>query len=386
MLIRRNFGSFSNDINDDSYNDKTGIYRLKRTIYVFIPKESYITNSFTYGKIVIINDVVYKTDTSLSNPISFSDSHTVRRAIYFGTFMTPQPGNIRHPFARCEINCGTTSERIVMNDNETVTITPSLWNKKVLQARANDDDDTNYWGLTQILEPESVVLLPKYYTDLDMQNRNGDFYSLNAEINTTYNLSELIDNNTTIVYMDINKYDTMRLSFHGYNAPRLENTCKSSIDVGTQLKSSFASFVGNGTTFIYDSDARGMDKDGVMYRGGSVAFGKDYTKKYLAENLGSALELFSSTCKDISAKYGHIRAMYNPAAIGDKFKVNFKDYKKTPIVTPSEITDSGSVVKSESNTNPISGIDNEFTNNIYISELLDNFYDENINCFNMEVN
>ncbi len=386
MLIKRNFGSFSNDINESHYNEKTGIYRLKRTIYIFIPKESYNLRNFTYGKIVIKNDVVYKSDTALYMSISFPDSHTIRSAIYFGTFATPEPGNIRHPFAKCDINCATTSERIVMKDNETVSISPSIWNKKTLCARADDFDDSQYWNLNEMLEPESIILTPQYYTDLDMQNRNEDYYSINSELDFSYKLSDLIDNNTTIIYMDINKYDTMRISFHGYNSPYLENTCKDSIDVGTQLKSSFASFVGSGTTFIYDSDAKGMNQDGVMYHGGSVAFGKDYTKQYLAENLGGALELFSSTCKDIASKYGHIRAMYNPAAIGDKFKINFKDYKTSPIITPSEIADNGCVVKgSESNTNPISGIDNEFTNDIYVNEILSNFQDANIDSFNMEV-
>ena len=392
MLIR-NFGSFEAGVSDKTSLMNSGIYGVKRTIYIFVSRPQYEAKTYYTGKIVIKNDVHYDAEKALSHSIQLPHSRVIRSAIYFGTFTTPQLGNIRHPEAFAVLNNATTEERVSMDnesdDGRTLTLSPNIWCNYSNLSKSNACDPLLNYDNDSIINPsgyDMYTISPEYYTDYDMYLRYGDYFNmLDDPYSNRVKLLDLLDCNTKVIFMDINKYDTIRLS-EFRQLPTTESICKNSFDFSDNLKSAFNTFVGQGTTFIYDSDAKGKNLDGVNFRGGSVPFGNAYHKRYLGENLSGALELFSYACKDIEKSHGHIRVLYSPMSVGDKFQIRFKDYKSSPIITPSEIKNNGEVNhNAESNTNPISTIDNGYTTESYIKDSLQQIYSDEQLYFNKEI-
>jgi hypothetical protein len=165
----------------------------------------------------------------------------------------------------------------------------------------------------------------------------------------------------------------------------MENNCERGFEFSNSLKSSFNSFIGNNTTFIYDSDALGYGKSGFNVRGGNIAFGKYYTKDYLSNNLKGTLSRFEQECKDIEQIAGHVRILYNPSIIGDKFKITFKDHKVSPITVPSQIENNGLIKTNASNTAPLSAIDNGYAVDSMMRDILSLEYQAQQESFQEEM-
>ena len=217
-----------------------------------------------------------------------------------------------------------------------------------------------------------------------MYTKTGESEDLRYTDEYKVPMNKLFDGHTSVVYMNVLKYDTIRLDSCKL-LPKVESVCEKSFDFSNGLKSAFNSFIGQGTTFIYDSDARGLNQPGANVRGGIIPFGKQYTPKYLADNLNNAVDLFKSECKDIEERVGHIKVHYSPSSTNDNFKITFKDYNKSPIIVPKQINNDGTVNISLSNTNPVSSIDNGYTTDSYMKDILNTSWQNEQESFQKEM-
>jgi len=382
MLIR-NFGKV--DVNDTKPFNSLGLMGVKRNIYVFVTRAEYDMKNFTHCKICIDNNVVYDGNHNLSQPVRIPGSHIIRNATYFGDLYTYEPGNIRSESAFFVLDNVTTTEKLVIPNSgefgETVSFSPSIWSKRFYQMEECDYAD--FMGISGCGN-EIISISPEYYTDFDMNARTGDFTDLMYDTVNKIPMKKLIDSNTTIIFMDILKYDTIRLN-EMHQIVKMENNCERGFEFSNSLKSSFNSFIGNNTTFIYDSDALGYGKSGFNVRGGNIAFGKYYTKDYLSNNLKGTLNRFEQECKDIEQIAGHVRILYNPSIIGDKFKITFKDHKVSPITVPSQIENNGLIKTNISNTAPLSAIDNGYAIDSMMRDILSLEYQAQQESFQEEM-
>ena len=377
MLIK-NFGRY--DVEDKEDDNTLGIIGRKRNIYIFVTDEEYKMNSWTHAKACIENTVVFDGSHNYSQPLTLSGSRIVRSAVYFGDIITCVPGNIHDPNSLFVIDNVTTSEKTVTASGEIISFTPSTWSRKL--SGIDDSVMADYMGIFN--SSEVITLSPEYYTDFHMNALTGEFVDLRYMNNYKVQMSKLFDPHTSIVYMNILKYDTVRLDVFR-QLPKVEAVCKDSFDFSNGLKSAFNSFIGQGTTFLYDSDALGYGKSGANVKGGVIPFGKQYTPKYLADNLNGAIDLFKMECRDIEERVGHVKVLYNPSAISDKWKITFKDYVKSPIITPSQMDNSGVVKETQTNSNPISSIDNGYSTDSFVKDTYQSLWDNEQDNFQKEM-
>lgn len=380
MLIK-NFGRY--DVKEGLDDQVLGIIGRKRNIYIFVSDEEYKMCNWTHAKACIENTVVYDGSHNYSQPLRFDNSKIIRTAVYFGDIVTTIPGNIHDQCAMFVIDNVTSIEKTVLPTGEIVSMTPSVWSKRMYQM--DDADLADYIGMSGF-NSETITLSPEFYTDYQMNASTGDYVDLKYDNLDAYKvpMGKLFDPHTSVIYMNVLKYDTIRLDAFK-QLPRVESVCKTSFDFSNGLKSAFNSFVGQGTTFIYDSDALGYGKSGANVKGGVIPFGKQYTPKYLADNLNGTIDLFKLECKDIESRVGHVKVLYNPSAISDKWKIIFKDYKKSPIIAPSQVENDGCVSETQTNSNPISSIDNGYTNDSYMKDTLNLQYQNSQDLFQQEM-
>lgn len=351
-MIIRDFSNRIGDMGEDSDKRAVGIIDARRTMYVFVDKVSYETKSFKTAKAAIINECVYDNKFDFVHYIKRDNAYIIRKGLYFGTIVCGVPGDIQSENSFFTIDSAISSEKNVQPGNEVISFGTNLFSTRMRQL---DNKDLLYLDI----EYEVNSIPPQYYNEYSMMKDLGDWTDLNSDpysckVETKY----LIDNSTTFQFMDIEKYDTMRLELSG-SIINVESKYSKSIAVPTNLGSAFNSYEGKGSIFIYDSDAFGFGHEGVNVRGGYVPQGKFYDKPWVAQNLATALESFRMNCKDIEEEYGHVRVLYNPDDLGNKFKFRFKDYKQSPLVPLHKITNSGMVDETKSN-NVSSGIDSGY--------------------------
>ena len=325
MLIRDfSLSNIAGDMGEDSEKRKYGIYKCSRTIFVFTTQEEYKTKNFVKAKACIINECAYNSALDISHPIKINDGIILRKAVYFGDIIIPDViGNIQSPEAFFSLDNVITNERAsTLYNGEVNSFGPSTFS-----TRMNGIDIYDKMMLPNFMTGDSIPLPPNFYTEYEMTLKEGEFVSLEEDmfLNKT-NMRKLIDNSTTIQFMDIIKYDTMRLEYFG----QLEKVESSERGMDSIIKpcclgTAFNQFMGTGASFIYDSDAFGMGKEGVNVKGGKVSLKDFVSAPWLQNHISSALNIFSMDCKDFEKEYGHIRVYYNPSSLGDKYKIKFKE-------------------------------------------------------------
>lgn len=368
MLIKK----FSEYSDEDSGKLERGIFTSKRSIQLFVPKMQYDTKSYTHCKMVIINESALDSTKDFVSAIRIPNSVLIRKAVYFGSLITDIPGNFQSPNAFFTLDNGTTTIKSVIPNGNTISYTPNTYSTKLRGAEDLDLTLLDTYG-------EVKTIPPKYYSEYDMYKDLGDWYEIgDYYYDMKTKISDLIDNFTTIQFNDISKYDTMRLELLG-KIVNVENTFRKSIEVPCALGSAFTSYVGKGTIFIYDSDAFGLNKDGVNAKGGIIPLGEYYNKPWLADNLKNSLDMFRYNCKDIESEYGHVRVLFNPDAIGNKYKIRFKDYKTSPITPLGSISENGSVDLSKDKS--VSGIDNGYSTDRSVEDSINMVKEDNYLSF-----
>jgi len=380
-MLLRNFGRY--DVKEGLDDNTLGIIGRKRNIYIFVTDLEYKQCSWTHAKACIENIVVFDGKHNYSQSLTFPGSKIIRTAVYFGDIYTTIPGNIHEQYAMFVTDNVTSIEKTVLASGEIISLTPSTWSKRLNQM--DEADLTDYIGMSGY-NSEVITLSPEFYTDFQMNIETGDWVDMKYDNLDAYKvpMHKLLDPHTSVIYMNVVKYDTVRLDVFR-QLPRVESICDKSFEFSNGLKSAFNSFIGQGTTFIYDSDALGYGKSGANVKGGIIPFGKQYTPKYLADNLNGAVDLFKLECKDIEDRVGHVKVLYNPSAISDKWKITFKDYVKSPIIAPSQIQNDGAIKETQTNSNPITSIDNGYTNDSYMKEVLNMQYQNAQDTFQQEM-
>ena len=353
MLIR-NFSINSNygDMGEESNRRECGLYDARRTMYVFVTNTEYEMKTFKIVKTAIINECVFDSKVDFSHPVNLDNSYIVRKAVYFGNIVCAMPGDIQSHGSIFTLDNVISSEKSVSPGVDVLSHGSGIYSTKFNNINPEDK--------CLLCEYEVRSIPPKYYNEYMMYKDLGDWSDLYSDSNGLKTpVSELIDNSTTIQFMDIDKYDTMRLQLTG-GIINAESRYNNSIHIPTSLGSAFTSYEGRGAIFIYDSDAFGIGKNGVNVKGGYIPQGKFFDKPWIADNLAKTLDYFTMNCKDVEDTFGHIRVLYNPDALGNKYKIRFKDYKESPIMPLSKISDNGinTLNKSDFTT---SGIDSGYT-------------------------
>lgn len=336
MLIR-NFSATcgDGDMGEEANRRALGIYDARRTIYVFVDKLSYEAKNYKFAKAAIINECAYDSEKYMTG-LRRSGAHIVRKAVYFGTIVCGMPGNIQSPGSFFTLDNSITSEKDVILGKDVISHGSAVFSSR-LQNMDNDE------RLCVEIPKDIWTLPPQYYTEMMMCKDTGDFYDLNTEtFACKVPIDELIDHSTTYQFMDIDKYDTMRLELAG-SMVKAESKFDKSIQVPQSVGTAFNGFEGRGSIFIYDSDAFGFGKDGVNVKGGYFPQGKFYDKGWVANNLANTLDFFRMECKDVEEMYGHVRVLYNPDALGNKFKIRFKDYNVSPITPLGKVDNNGDI-------------------------------------------
>jgi hypothetical protein len=176
---------------------------------------------------------------------------------------------------------------------------------------------------------DTTVLPPLYYTEKHQYSRVNDIFCMGGSTIEIYGGNELVDNQTTITFTDINFWDSMKLRLLGL-MKYAERNSNDMCNIANLLYHDFSRFAGEDTLFIYDSDAYGINKPGSNIIGGEVPFKLYYAPSYLPNNVNTALTLFEQTCHDIESNHGHVRVMCYPGKIGNKMRIKFKDYASFP--------------------------------------------------------
>ena len=352
-MIIRDFSLKIGDIGEESDRRAIGILNAKRTIYVFVDKVSYEAKSFKTAKAAIINECVYDNKFDFTHYIKRDNAYIIRKGLYFGTIICGVPGDIQSEGSFFSLDSAISSEKNVQQGNDEVI----SYGSNIFSTRMHNLDNNDMLCLDVEYEVNSIP--PQYYNEYMMFKDLGDWTDLASDpYSCKVDTKILIDHSTTFQFMDAEKYDTMRLELRG-SIINIESVYHNSISIPTNIGSAFNSYEGKGTIFVYDSDAFGIGKDGVNFRGGYIPQGKFYNKSWVARNLGDALEMFRSNCKDIEEEYGHIRVLYNPDDLGNKFKFKFKDYKTSPLVPLGKVLNNGFVDETKSD-NVTSGIDSGY--------------------------
>lgn len=352
-MIIRDFGEAGNSFGCDSDKKKFGIIDCHRKIYIFVTQDEYKNKNFIKCPMAILNECVSKSSYTFSHVICHDTGIDLRRSVYFGTIYTNFPGNIQSPEAFFALdNFRSTEKTILPEEIESHgTLDYSIRFRDI-------DNDTILLMANNLTEVNALP--PQYYTEHEMYGDLGDFADMKYEnIGWKTNMTDLIDNYTVIQFMDIMKFDSMRLELYGKlvdASSKYSDSFSAPMNIGGGLND----YYGKDAVFIYDSDGKGMNKCGVNVKGGRIPYGKMINKRLLANNLENTLERFTLDCQDYEKEYGHIRVLYSPNDLGGKYKIRFKDYIKSPIKPIAAINNFGIMDETKEDSNIASSLDNKF--------------------------
>jgi hypothetical protein len=318
MLIR----SFAPNIEleRNEYAD-CGILEYKRHIYVFVDPNEYDNNTVKKAMCAILNQSVYKGNkegTIVRIPVD--NSVLIKTSLYFCNMRYEIPGNIKS--SQIDVTSAYSKESQTMfESNQVVDYFAGHY------SHVFDSDPEIYNEIENNFE--TTVLPPNYYNEMQQYKATSDLFTLGGSYIDFYTWNDIVDKKTIVEFVDVNLWDTMRLFFLGA-LWRLEDEAHGTFDLADLIHSSFVNYIGNDSYFIYDSDARGINKPGVNVVEGRVPLAKWYVPQHISNNVDTALSLFESGCHDLENKFGHIRVNCYTDKIGDKIKIKFKDYNTRP--------------------------------------------------------
>jgi hypothetical protein len=256
---------------------------------------------------------------------SCDNSVLIRVSAYFCTATFEELSNMQTGYFT--IDSAISREVQSLFDNgETVGFLPGQYSTTLDRLEAADPE--SYRNIVNIMDTQ--VIPPNYYNEKHQFTKVHDIYCISGQVQTMYTSQELIDSHTTFEFMDIATWDTMRLSLTQSIAD-MEHGNQKLFDVSAAFHGAFTRYIAEGSYFVYDSDAKGVNMPGVNCVGGVIPMGKYYTPKFRSENITSSLLLFEASCHDLEQQYGHVRVNCYPGRIGEKLKIRFKDYTVPPI-------------------------------------------------------
>lgn len=320
-MILRQFNDFDDDDEDFVSLKEYGILENRRTIFVFVDRNAYNARLVRNAKLVILNECAYMGDKmgNLVRPF-IPHSVLVKAAVYFGNAIFEVPNELKSSYIT--IQSGFTKEKQSLfgtPDNRTLVYQPGYYSSSLFETAESIRESI-------VDSLETATLPPNYYTERHMFRLTGDYNHIHSsEFFSQLSGSQLLDNSTRVTYMDVNLWDTMRTDILG-KLSSSDSRYNETFSLSQSVINGLSTFVGEGSIFIYDSDARGFGLSGSNIKGGKIPLGKYYHGKYIIDNLDSARTLFEAGCHDLEAQYGHVRVMAAPGSIGNKIKIIFKDY------------------------------------------------------------
>ena len=329
-MIIKNFNSA--ETSSDPLRYGCDIVKHNRLIILFVDDSEYANGMATLGRAAIINRCVYLSN-SKHNWIHYKhdNAHIVRTAVYFCDAEFEVPNDIKS--VTFTVNQSSTTEKEML-DPMTVGDLTTLQHRKALYSPAigNAIHDPSNPDLSNTImdwiatESESMIIPPEYYTEGHMYAKTSDYFGIHCyDYCYTVHASDLYDETTKVIIMNINFWATMKteiLSKLMTNDLSLQNT----FTISDELNSSFENLVGENGIFIYDSNALGLGEAKATIKGGSVPLKEFYHNQFLQSNIKAAFQTFFRRCKDIENKFGNIRVMCYPSIVGTKFKAYFRDY------------------------------------------------------------
>jgi hypothetical protein len=322
MLIRT-FDS-AKSLEDNKLKD-CGIIKYKRDICILVNPEEYENNTTRRGKAVIINQSVSKgnKEGNLVH-VAVDNSLLVRCSVYFCDVLFEVANNIG--LSQFTVENGYSKEyQSLFDSNVTATYLPGNYSN--ILSRIEDYNPELYSDI--ITNVDTAVIPPIFYNEVQQYKLTQDIFCMGGTVSEVYSGRDLIDNNTKISFLNINFWDTVRFKVLGIMSSVEENSSET-FNVANLLYHDFSHFVGEGATFIYDSDGKGQGIGGMNIVGGDIPLKQYFTKSFIPNNVDSALILFEHTCHDIEKSYGSVKIQCRPSKIGNKIKIRLKDYKSFP--------------------------------------------------------
>jgi len=359
MLIRR---SFRKDIETTDY-EVTGLIKARRTLFLFVDKESLNAGTVMKAKCAIVNECVYDSKKSYTHSLVVPGSHFIRNAVYFGDVTANVIGNITHGENIFTLDNCVAKEKQIVPHGDTISYDPNYYSVKMASYNICDIEMS---GIANSYE--NLNIPPQFYNEYHMCLMTGDYVDLLTEpFGSKTKLKDLITKECKVVMMDASKYDTMRLSLTN-RILDAETVCKDSMDLNNIIGNAFDEYCGHGAIFIYDSNVKGSGHDGVGIQEGYVPYGTWYNPEYLGKNLNQALTAFSLNCKDVEAQYGDIRVLFAPGSLGNRYKIRFKEYK--PNNQPFPMLGNFDNVNNTRTNFVLNSVDSGYTNDRWITDTI----------------
>ena len=275
------------EIDTEDY-EVTGLIKARRTIFFFVDKTALNNGTVMRAKCAVVNECVYDAKKSFTHSLVIDGSYIIRNAVYFGDVVSQLMGNITFPENIFALDNCVSKEKLVIPHGDTVPYDPNYYSVKM---DGYNTCDVEASGISRGYD--NINIPPQYYSDYHMVLKNGDYFDLLSEsFGCKTSLKDLMTHEAKVVMMDANKFDTIRLALTN-RIIDMEIECQESLNLNDMIGSSFDEFVGQGAIFIYDSNARGIGKNGVCVHEGFVPYGKWYNQGYLDTNYANALTQFS---------------------------------------------------------------------------------------------
>jgi hypothetical protein len=321
-VIIRDFKSIK-ELDDGGLSD-CGIIYYKRTIIIFAIPEEVTNRTLKAAKAAVINESVSKgtKDGNIVHPSAY-DSFLIRTNVYFCHVLFEQPCNVY--LAQYRVESAYSKEHHAFLSSGNV----AHYNIGHYSEQLGELENKNVYLYNEIVANMDVVVIPPiYYTEMHQYRHTSDLFCIGSALEI-YGGKELIDNKTTFQFIDIELWDTIKYSIFNV-LDNVIDQAPNAFNLSDYLNGTFNNFIGKDAYFIYDSDAKGMNRAGLNVVNLGIPFADFYPRKYIPENIKTALTLFENDCRDIEKEYGHIRLYSRPSNIGNKIKIQFKDYNDVP--------------------------------------------------------
>jgi hypothetical protein len=321
MLIR----SFNNKEIEDGELSDCGILEYKRKIILFVEPDPYRANTLRSAKAVVINESVSKGSKEGNiTHVAIDNSVLIRFSVYFCDVIFETPNNVY--LSQFKIITAYSKEwQSLFDHNNVVQYLMGRYSQKLgMLEHINSQLYNEIIGVM-----DTSVIPPVYYTEVHQFKMARDLFYMGGDNVEIYSGNELIDNKTQIITMDINLWDTMKYKTLGV-LDAIEKQANETLQNANNFYYDFNRFIGENSTFIYDSDARGKDSPGVNIVGGKIPFKNFYAHPFIQNNVTNALTLFEQSCHDIERDHGHIKVHCVPSKVGTLMRIKFKDYDGFP--------------------------------------------------------
>lgn len=363
MLIRMFYESDNSETNE--ILRKSNIKECRRLLYLFVDREMFeknlmLENMPLYGKAIQINIAIMDgRDTFgegyIRNMIPYKYGIvTIKISVYFYSVLFDKGyrnyKDAYFTFDNAYVSNILKQDREVFPDDlsiiDSVLINQSNFAKNI---SLNDPEkiivpqSLRRTVLDEMLSVQSnLITYPQFYSPTHQLIATDDFTSIGeSDIIPRFFGHELIDEYTTVKYMDLRSWPKMDKelrdfvenleSYSDYKSMSIDNGAKEILVANNSelLLNSFSvptEITLDGGTVIYDTEM------GINIKDPKIPFKKYYNEKNLKDMFSLMILKLKSVFEGVEEEFGSIRVYYTPSLIGDTMKVIYKDFEKDNVV------------------------------------------------------